>query len=67
MFAELPRLLRRAVICEVIAILLLLASMFCSKAIPYLLTIGLGAGFLMLGLLFTVMTLIRAMRANTNE
>ena len=67
MFAELPRRLRRAAICEVIAILLLLASMFCSKAVPYLLTIGLGTCFLLLGLVFTLMTLIKAMRTKASE
>ena len=67
MFAELPRQLRRAAYCEAIAILLFLASMFCSTAVPYLLTIGLGACFLLLGLVFTVMTLLKAMRTSKNE
>jgi 1,4-dihydroxy-2-naphthoate octaprenyltransferase len=67
MFTKLPRNLKRAAICEVAAILFLLASLFCHRAIPYLLTIGLGSICMVLGLFFTFVTLARALRADAGE
>jgi len=67
MFKGLPRQLKRAAICEVAAILLLLSSLFCHTALPYLITIGLGAICMVLGLFFTMLTLIKALRVDASE
>ena len=53
-----PRLLQKAALCQCVAVLFLLGSLFCRTAIPYLLTLGLGSLFLVAGLLMGLVDLI---------
>ncbi|MDJ0840090.1 MAG: hypothetical protein QNK37_26495 [Acidobacteriota bacterium] len=61
---EVPSLLKKAAACHVIAIILLIVSLFCNSAVPYLLTLGLGGALMFLGLLLAAIDLFNHWQGN---
>ena len=63
---QVPPLLKKAALCQLVGILLLACSLFCHTAIPYLITLGLGGAALMLGFLLGLFDLIRHWRHSSD-
>lgn len=62
MFAELGRILRWGICLQALGMIMLMLSLFCSTAIPYLLTIGLGSGLVVGGMILTFIQLLKEAR-----
>ena len=59
-----PNLLKKAALCQTLGILMLLVSLFCHTAIPYLITIGVGSTLILLGFVVGLIDLAKHWRTS---